>query len=423
MQMYRGLPILTNQMPLPERRGIPHHLLDHIDLEQEPWVVGDFKRQANRIIGDIFSRGNLPIVVGGTHYYTNGLLFDDVLLPQAEDYDTAFPILDEPTSVLLAKLKEVDPVMADQWHPNDRRKIKRSLEIYLRTGRRASETYAEQRQRKASEVGDRQAWETLLFWVYSDPEVLKPRLDIRVDKMLDTGLLQETQRMFKYLQARLAAGHDIDMTRGIWQTIGFKEFLPYLTAVNEPHPEAGVVAKVKSAAIEDMKSTTRQYAKYQNKWIKKKLLPLLKRDDNTAMDHLFVLDSSDIAQWAGSVVEPAVSVTEKFLGGLDMPHPASLSALAEEVLKDANGAAGLTRTPCRKVCELCQTTHLTEDQWQHHIGSRRHRRTAKNAKKTALVAVCRPKEQDGKMSREDDIAHARSVSPSPSFGLVEDILL
>ncbi|GKT84538.1 tRNA isopentenyltransferase [Colletotrichum tofieldiae] len=162
MQMYKGLPIITNKITPAERRGVPHHLLDHIGLDQPTWVVEDFKREANKVIREIRNRGNLPIVVGGTHYYTNALLFEDTLVGaddekprdsdvKLDDDTSSFPILNEPTDVILAKLREVDPVMADRWHPNDRRKISRSLQIYLQHGRPASAIYAEQRQRKMAE--------------------------------------------------------------------------------------------------------------------------------------------------------------------------------------------------------------------------------------------------------------------------------
>ncbi|KAF3347104.1 Protein phosphatase inhibitor 2 [Verticillium dahliae VDG2] len=127
MQLYQGLPVITNKMTTAERRGIPHHLLDHIPLDEPAWIVGDFKRAANKVIREIRSRGNLPIVVGGTHYYTNALLFEDMFVgpghegqgepaPAADVVPASdagrFPILDEPTEVILAKLRDVDPPAA-----------------------------------------------------------------------------------------------------------------------------------------------------------------------------------------------------------------------------------------------------------------------------------------------------------------------
>ncbi|RDL33718.1 tRNA dimethylallyltransferase [Venustampulla echinocandica] len=111
-----------------------HHLLGCIALDEEPWRVGLFKKKAGQIIKEIWSRGRLPIVVGGTHYCTQSLLFDDFLLKdqvEGEEQDhieffneeivEKFPILSGPTEDMIERLREVDPVMADRWHPKDRK--------------------------------------------------------------------------------------------------------------------------------------------------------------------------------------------------------------------------------------------------------------------------------------------------------------
>ncbi|KAL0943631.1 tRNA isopentenyltransferase [Colletotrichum truncatum] len=406
MQMYKGLPIITNKITTEERRGIPHHLLDHIGLDQPTWIIEDFKREANKVIREIRSRGNLPIVVGGTHYYTNALLFENTLVGAEDekardgefkdDQDDAasFPILNEPTEVILAKLREVDPVMADRWHPNDRRKISRSLQIYLQHGRPASEIYAEQRQRKiadskASDSGSASPWETLLFWVYSDPEVLKERLDKRVDKMLTAGLSAETQSMYEYVQAKQAAGEEVDYTRGIWQSIGFKEFEPYLRALNSPDQAADptILESLEATGLEDMKTSTRQYAKYQTRWIRTKIVPLL-QEQPSAMDHLFVMDSTDISQWSSNVIDTAVDIAGRFLKGENLPNPEGTSERAGNVLREAKGQT--ERTLCRRTCEICKTTCVTEQDWTKHVKSRRHNVLLKKTKRRALVAAERP---------------------------------
>jgi tRNA dimethylallyltransferase len=154
MQMYKGLPIITNQIPVHERHGIPHHMLACIELDQPSWRITRFKREALKIIQEIRSRGKTPILVGGTHYYTQAVLFHKTILPSDQELDAAsddsaeeekFPILEASTEEMLQKLREVDPVMAERWHPNERRKIRRSLQIYLQTGRRASDEEATHR--------------------------------------------------------------------------------------------------------------------------------------------------------------------------------------------------------------------------------------------------------------------------------------
>jgi len=417
MQMYRGLPIITNKIATEEQRGIPHHLLGTIGLEEPAWDVHAFRTEANKIIHEIRSRGKLPIVVGGTHFYTDGLLFENHLvedvvdgtLPRdAEDHDVAFPILNGSTDDMFVKLKEVDPVMADRWHPNDRRKIRRSLEIYLTTGKRASDIYAEQKQRKADPPPTSGiSWRSLLLWVYSEPTVLEERLYARISKMVDNGLLDETQQMHDYLQGRLRNGETIDRTKGIWQSIGFKEMEPYLTLVNE---DAGSewLPKLRIAGLETMKIRTRRYAKEQLRWIKHKTIPRLK--EAGALDHLFVLDSTDVSQWEEAVAEPAVRLARQFLRGEELPSPTETSETAAEVLSLMIDASKKDQSaPCHKTCEICQSTHLTEQLWEGHLRSNRHRRMVQRKKRRA-PAVLRGEETAEDAERRVAAADSPSAS-------------
>lgn len=397
MQMYKGLPIITNKISLEEQRSIPHHLLGNIGLDEETWIVGTFKREANRIIREIRSRGRLPIVVGGTHYYTKALLFKDSLVERGDDSlgvsppqdnSSEYPILEDTTEAMWKKLKEVDPVMADRWHPNDRRKIRRSLEIFLTTGKRASDIYAEQQKRRAARVaveedaGPRP--DPLLLWVHTEDTALKERLDQRVDKMLGSGLMDEITEMHEYLQSRLALGETVDFTKGIWQSIGFKEFRPYLQASRD-EVHSSELANVKSNCLDAMKTATRRYARYQVKWIPKQLMPLLEQEGN--LDLLYVLDSTDVARFSEQVTEMAVTLTQRFLSGEDMPAPRSISDTAGDVLVAAEASSLAQDTRCRKHCKVCNAVLMTEDSWQKHVRGRAHRRNVRHAERTALVPV------------------------------------
>lgn len=392
--MYRGLPIITNKISPEEQRSVPHHLLGNISLDHETWVVGVFKREASRIIQEIRSRGRVPIVVGGTHYYTNALLFRDSLVEKedasaegvlVQDNSVQHPILNDTTEAMWEKLKEVDPVMADRWHPNDRRKIRRSLEIFLTTGRPASDIYAEQQSRKRTEPAPQQDFtkpDALLFWVHSESQVLKERLDRRVDKMLDNGLMNEITEVNDYLRSK-ESGEHVDLSRGIWQSIGFKEFQPYLQAA-ERGADVQELEKLRRECLEVMKTGTRRYAKYQTKWISKQMLPLLEEEGD--QDRLYVLDSTDVTRFSGEVLDKAASLTQLFLAGDSMPDPPSISEAANNVLNAAmKSALSAQGTPCRKHCSTCETTLLTEESWQLHIRGKAHRRKARQAKQTALV--------------------------------------
>ncbi|KAL2268996.1 hypothetical protein VTJ83DRAFT_3842 [Remersonia thermophila] len=423
MQMYKGLPIITNKLRDEEQRGIPHHLLGSIGLDEDPWAVTHFRKEATRIISEIRARGKLPIVVGGTSYYLDGLLFEGRVVEDSptaggdgggggvasvrEELAAKHPILNASAEAMLAKLREVDPVMADRWHPNDVRKIRTSLEIYLSTGRRASDIYAEQQRAKQSRraapdedddggtapspphpLGD-----LLLFWLHARRDVLNARLDQRVDKMVRSGLLSETAEVYDYLQRRLAAGETVDRSKGIWQSIGFRQFEPYLAALRRPDPpgpDAPALEKLRQAGIEDTKTATRQYAKYQLRWISMKTLPSLR--EAGLLDRFYVLDGTDVSRWAAQVLDKAVTLARQFLGGdlQAMPSPEALSDAAREVLSESaergRRAAG---TPCRKTCDVCGNNKvlLTEELWQAHLASRKHQKAVRARKRRSLIPV------------------------------------
>lgn len=405
MQLYRGLPIITNKITPAEQRGVPHHLLDRIPLHASPWDVSEFKKHALDTIREIRSRGNLPILVGGTHYYVEPLLFTDAILDDVEqDESKTFPILEASTADMMAELRRVDPDMADKWHPNDRRKIKRSLEIYLHTGKTASALYAEQQARKegatTKEVDDDDdatattttaPWENLLLWVYSERDVLCERLDRRVDKMFGSGLVHEVQELHKFKTERAAP---IDMSKGIWQSIGYKQLEPYIAALSSSsggdgatEEDAENVERFRVAGLEDMKTATRRYANYQNKWIRGKQIPRLMHRGPQALGSLYLLDSTDAACYQETVVSPATALVEQFLQGKERPEPRELSDLARTVLEAATEKPPVKQTPRQRTCEVCQTTMVTEEAWRRHVKGTAHKRVLNRKKRLALVPV------------------------------------
>ncbi|OAA70084.1 tRNA isopentenyltransferase [Akanthomyces lecanii RCEF 1005] len=404
MQLYRGLPIITNKITAAEQRGIPHHLLDRIPLSDVPWDVTEFKKHALGTIREIRSRGNLPILVGGTHYYVEPLLFTDAILDDVQQDETkSFPILEASTEDMLAELRRVDPEMAAKWHPNDRRKIQRSLEIYLHTGKTASALYAEQQWRKAAAAAaeaESSPWENLLLWVYSERDVLCDRLDKRVDKMFSSGLAEEVQELHRFKMESAQNGTAMDMTKGIWQSIGYKQLEPYIAAAFDGEPTENV-AKLTESGLEDMKTATRRYANYQNKWIRGKQIPRLKQRGEDALSSLYVLDSTDIARYHETVVAPAATLVDLFLNGEPRRQPRDLSDLARRVLETATEPPA-KQTPQQRTCEICQTTLVTEEAWNRHMKSAGHRRAMKKKKKLALVPVEMPGQPEADEDADSD---------------------
>lgn len=322
-----------------------------------------------------------------------------------------FPILDEPTSVILEKLREVDPVMADRWHPNESRKIQRSLEIYLRTGKSASQVYDEQRLKREieqnaadgdlSESSTGLRFPTLLFWVHADKDVLYPRLDGRVDKMLARGLLDEVNELTKFRAGYEArTGTAVDQSRGIWVSIGYKEFLGYQSALSASSLSPGELEKQKTAAIEKTQAATRQYSSRQARWIRIKLLNALFGSGHKS--NMFLLDGSDLSKWEEQVTRRASTITDSFLSGQSLPDPSSLSAAAAENLTPKR-SYDLSQRPDKwqkKVCETCGTVSITENDWKLHGQSRAHRRAVGIKKKQANKNV---RQQEGRSTAQAEV--------------------
>ena len=382
--MYEGLPIATNKISFEHRRGIPHHLLGCVRLGENPWTVRQFHAAASKIIEDIKLRGKLPVLVGGTHYYLQSLLFpksliedDDQAKPiNEEEEDRRWPILAADTDTMFEELRRVDPEIAQRWHPRDRRKIRRSLQIWLQSGRRASELYQEQKQsssrvgtelhgdsKDAENIQDSLKYDHLIFWTYSSQPILNQRLDDRVDSMVSDGLLEEVRSMHSFLQAQSQQGNVLDDSRGVWIAIGCKEMLPYIT---KPFP----TDEEKEEGIRNTKIATRQYAKGQDRWIRLKLLHAVK--EAGLERNMFLLDATDVAQLSSNVETAAGNLTSTFLAGDTLPEPASLSDVAKEKL-----APEARETINAQYCEACDKTLMSDIQWLNHLKSKRHKYATK----------------------------------------------
>jgi tRNA dimethylallyltransferase len=355
-----------------------------------------------KVIEEIRGRGRLPILVGGTHYYTQSLLFKDRLAEKedeeekrefVEDTSDKYPILKESTDVLLKELTKVDPEMADRWHPNDRRKIQRSLEIYLQTGRKASEIYAEQRESRSTETENAQPvdmrFPTLMFWIHADTDTLRTRLDKRVDKMLSQGLLDEVSTLNAFASQQAAQGEPVDETRGIWVSIGHKEFKAYSAALAESASDENQLAKLKAEGLERTKIATRQYAKRQVRWIKIKLVEALA--EANASECLYLLDGTDVSNYGETVVRPAADLTERYLQAGSMPEPKTMSAAAAEMLDTQRGNATMEMGEkwTKQHCVACNVTCVLPEQWQQHTRSKTHKKLVSKlrAKESAAAAL------------------------------------
>ncbi|KAL9015355.1 MAG: hypothetical protein Q9173_000036 [Seirophora scorigena] len=391
LQMYEGLPIATNKLPLPDRKSIPHHLLECVKWDEEPWTVGKYVAAATGIIRDIVARGKLPIVVGGTHYYMQSLLFECSLVNgnlehrTAQEQETKWPILAGPTRDMLDELRAIDPQDAARWHPNDRRKIRHSLEVYLTSGRIPSAIYSEQRAKNAAgsaiknpshphcrgPIDDATSllrYDPLILWIYADLNKLSARLNHRVDDMIRAGLIEEVKSMQQVLKERESSGTAVNQQSGIWVAIGFKELLA-LHVFDSCSIDLGKgdLEKVQAQGIEQIKIASRQYAKQQHRWIRSKLLQAL--EEHKALERMVSLDGTELSLWYQNVEAASSKVVSAFLNGDSIPRGSMMPDVESEVLVPR------TKPDIKaRYCEICDMTLMTQGEWNAHPKSKKHRR-------------------------------------------------
>jgi len=246
MQVYRGMDIGTAKLPLQEREGIPHYLIDICDPEQ-PYSAADFQAHAADCIADIAGRGKLPFIVGGTGLYVESVCYDY----QFADYGSDETFRQEQerfaaehgAEALHERLALIDPAAACRLHPNDQRRVIRALEVYHLTGQTFSEQQAGQ-----SKESKESPYELCLIGLTMDRAVLYDRINVRVDLMLEQGLVAEVEGLL----ARNVPPHAVAM-----QGLGYKEIAAYLRG-----------DCTLPAAIELLKRDTRRFAKRQLSWFR-----------------------------------------------------------------------------------------------------------------------------------------------------------
>jgi tRNA dimethylallyltransferase len=237
MQFYRGMDIGTAKVPAAERGGVPHHLLDTLDIREEA-SVADFQRRARQVVDEIRGRGRAPIMVGGSGLYVRAAL--DVL-----DFPGTDPVVRERLETeleaqgrgpLLARLMKVDPESADRI--KDDRRLVRALEVHEVTGRPFS-SYMPRREyfQPALQVG-----------LDGDRDVLHERLATRVRTMVRDGLLDEVRRL---------ADHGLREGKTAPRAVGYSQFLRVVEGTTSIE-----------TAIEETVVATRQLARRQSTWFR-----------------------------------------------------------------------------------------------------------------------------------------------------------
>lgn len=246
MQIYRRMDIGTAKPTREEMRGVPHHMLDVADPEED-FSVARYVDMAAKCVDDILSRGKLPILAGGTGLYIDSLLSGRTFAPFQPDSPLRGELEEqlrrEGGAAMLARLAQVDPDSAARLHPNDEKRIVRALEVYQSTGKTITQHNLE-----TQAIPPRYDALTLAL-AFEQREDMWSRIDRRVDQMMDQGLVDEVQRL-------LDSGVSAKCTA--MQAIGYKEMAAALLSGGD----------VRSAA-EEIQLRSRQYAKRQLTWFKR----------------------------------------------------------------------------------------------------------------------------------------------------------
>ncbi len=242
--IYRGINIGTSKPSRDDRKDVPHHLLDILDLDERRNAVW-FSNKAREAVNAIVSRGNIPFLVGGSGLYLKSLLNGLFNINLAEDDRKSFAesVQNITTSLLHKKLLSCDRESAERIHQNDRYRITRALEVYTLSGKSLSEHIRKQKRFDDFNI------QSIKIGLNTERTMLHERINHRVDRMLQSGWLEEVEEL-------LAFGASPDWPG--MRTLGYPEVISFLkNDINYNRMKEIISAK------------TRQYAKSQITWFRK----------------------------------------------------------------------------------------------------------------------------------------------------------
>lgn len=245
MQVYRYMDIGSAKIKPEEMQGIPHHMIDILDPTEDYNVVC-FQKKVKECLEEIYQRNHVPILVGGTGFYIQSVLYDIDFTANEENSvirEELERILQEKGAEYLhGLLREVDAKSAEMIHANNSKRVIRALEFYRLTGTRISEHNQKEREKES-------AYQSCYFVLNDDRQKLYDRIDKRVDSMIQEGLVEEVKGLVKMGCKRESTG---------MQGLGYKEIIAYLE---------GEISL--EEAIYLIKRDTRHFAKRQLTWFRR----------------------------------------------------------------------------------------------------------------------------------------------------------
>ncbi|KAL2536153.1 tRNA dimethylallyltransferase 2 [Forsythia ovata] len=406
MQVYQGLDVLTNKVPVQDQKGVQHHLLGTISPNVE-FTAKDFRDCAIPLISEIWSRNCLPVIVGGTNYYIQALvsqfLLDDYVEDQEANYLFNLPGEKKPDFEIelepigengdhtYSHLKDLDPVAANRIHPNDHRKINHYLNLYIRSGVPPSKLF----QGNIMENWGRAKnfrYDSCFICLDASVPALDQYVDQRVDCMIDAGLLEEVFDVYKL---------NADYTRGLRQAIGVREFEDFLrcctsecqnpsdavcSPISNAKPFKEIMRKIMDSpnenqqkillteATDKMKLNTRRLVRRQKRRLSR--LQMLFGWNIHYVDVTGCLLSASDDLWVVDVVEPSLKIIKSFLEKNNM----------EEARSDCDEMKLAQRELWTQyTCQACGNKVLRgRHEWEQHKQGRSHRKRVSRLKKSGI---------------------------------------
>lgn len=247
VQVYFGMDIGSAKPDMEERQGIPHHLIDCLPIDTPTFSAAMFRQMARDSIADIASRKHVPIIVGGSGLYVNALTYPlGFAIPRNDEKrEAATREYELSPQSAYDRLTSIDPVTAERLHPNDKKRIIRALEVYDCSGKPLSNFGADFQ----NSAGEEAPFEPMLIGLTMDRDLLYQRINLRVDRMMERGLLEEAKAIY-------SANHDKSLPA--MRSIGYQQLFAYFEG------ECTL-----EEAIDRIKQDTRHFAKRQLTWFRR----------------------------------------------------------------------------------------------------------------------------------------------------------
>jgi tRNA dimethylallyltransferase len=279
MQIYRYMDIGTAKPDEIEKSGIRHYMIDEVNPD-ENYSVARYREKALEYISRICSEGKRPIIVGGTGLYVNSLLYNISFSETICDEELREKLKEEAVRMgnkyLHDKLEEIDPEAAARIHENDIKRVIRAIEVHTHTNKTISEHARESRLEPPP-------YNYIVFGLNWDREKLYDRIEQRVDKMLQSGLVDEVKKLVE-----IGYGKDTTAMQGI----GYKEILDYLRGTQSLEETVYI-----------LKRDTRHYAKRQMTWFRR----------IEGIHWLDVREDSDVSELAQKIIQECIASHGIFL--------------------------------------------------------------------------------------------------------------